>query len=87
MTFKLDIDSIAHAQIQDLPVPVLALLAEALTVLALVPQTTGEPYHRDNPDGLRRLLFGPHREGQILYLPLPDQDRVDVLRVDWLTLD
>jgi hypothetical protein len=72
-------------QIRGLPKQALPALAEAISVLELVPGK-GDPYHRANPDGaMRNLAFGPHGEGLITYLILEDQNRVDLLRVLWAT--
>ncbi|MCI2423897.1 hypothetical protein MOQ72_41510 [Saccharopolyspora sp. K220] len=61
-----------------------ALPAEALTALALAPWN-GHPYHRHRPDSpMRAWRFGPHGEGDIVYLILNDQRRVDLLVVLWL---
>jgi hypothetical protein len=44
---------------------------------------SGRPYHRDNPDGpLRVRPFATY--GQVVYLVLEDQRRVDVLMVQWI---
>ncbi len=45
----------------------------------------GAPYHKHRPDSpMRALPFGPHGEGDIVYLILDDQRRVDILVVIWL---
>ena len=81
MSYTLDIDPLAAEQIAELPPPALTVLAEALTVLEVVPWN-GLPLNRDNPDGpVRQLPFGT--AGMITYLILDDQRRVDVLIVTW----
>ena len=68
-----------------MPKQALHALAEAISVLELVPGK-GDPYHRANPDGaMRNLPSGPHGEGLITSLILEDQNRVDLLRVLWAT--
>lgn len=58
MSYTLDIDPLAAEQIAALPPPALAVLAEAFTLLEVVPWN-GLPLLRDNPDGaVRRLPFG-----------------------------
>jgi hypothetical protein len=67
-----------------LPPDALSELAEAMSLLELVPEK-GDPYHRANPEGgMRNLVFGPHREGLITYLLLEEQNLVDLARVTWL---
>jgi hypothetical protein len=77
-------DEQSQPQIDALPREALAPFAEARTALELAPWN-GEPYHRNRPDsGMRTLAFGPHDEGDIVYLILDDQRRVDILVVLWL---
>ncbi|MGH3510661.1 MAG: hypothetical protein ACRDRB_00095 [Pseudonocardiaceae bacterium] len=86
MTYRVDIDPVARAQIQELPPAGAVALAAALAVLELVPER-GEPLNADNPDGgVYQLPFGSGC-GLITYLLLADQDRVDVLLVTWLDFD
>jgi hypothetical protein len=86
MTYTLDIDPVARAQIRELPPAGAIALADALAVLELVPER-GEPLSADNPDGgVYQLPFGSGC-GLITYLLLADQDRVDVLLVTWLDFD
>jgi hypothetical protein len=86
MSYLLDIDPAARAQIQALPSEGATALVEAFEVLSLVPER-GEPLNADNPDGgVFQLVFGKGR-GLITYLLLTDQNRVDVLVVAWVTFD
>lgn len=83
MAYTLDLDPVARAQILALPPEGAVELADAMTVLELVPER-GEPLNADNPTGgVYQLTFGDGR-GLITYLLLADQDRVDVLIVTWL---
>jgi hypothetical protein len=46
----------------------------------------GLPYNDAKPDGaMRQLVFGPGGAGVVVYLVLEDQQRVDVIRVVWLS--
>ena len=68
-------------QVAALPIAALASYAELLVVLETVPWN-GDPVHKDNPDrAVRTHAFG--RGGLITYLILEDQQRVDVLTVQW----
>ena len=83
MTYTLDIDPVARAQIRRLPREAATALAAAMAVLELVPER-GEPLNAGNPEGgVYQLPFGDGR-GLITYLLLADQYRVDVLLVTWL---
>ena len=56
---------------------------DAVKVMQLVPWN-GQPYVASKPDGsMRQLIFGPGGAGPVTYLILEDQQRVDVLQVDW----
>ena len=56
---------------------------DAVKVMQLVPWN-GQPYVASKPDGsMRQLIFGPGGAGLVTYLILEDQQRVDVLQVDW----
>ena len=86
MSYELDIDPVARAQIRALPPVAHGALADAFKVLALVPER-GEPLNADNPGGgLYQLVFGGG-PGLITYLLLADQLRVDVLIVNWVSFD
>jgi len=77
-------DEQSQSQVEALPSAALVPFAEARTVLEVAPWN-GTPYHRDKPDSpMRALTFGPHGEGDIVYLVLEDQRRVDILVVLWL---
>jgi hypothetical protein len=85
VSYRLDIDPLARAQIRALPPEAHEALSEAFEVLALVPER-GEPLHADNPDGgLYQLVFGGGF-GLVTYLLLADQRRADVLIVNWVEI-
>lgn len=74
----------AKQQIAALPVEALPFYAEALGVLQLTPWN-GRAYNAEHPERpMRELVFGRHGEGTVTYLILEDQQRVDVLLVQWL---
>lgn len=84
MSYEIDIDTTARAQIRALPPNLQSVVRAAIDVLALVPWN-GEPYNKDNPNGaVRQLVFGPEGSGFVVYLILDDLNRVDVLEVIWL---
>lgn len=73
----------AQATLDALPIEVLAGYVEMLDVLELTPWN-GAPLNEANPDGaIRQLVFGSEGKGIVTYLILEDQQRVDVLRVQW----
>jgi len=85
VSYQLDIDPLARAQIRALPTDAHGALYDAFEVLALVPER-GEPLNADNPEGgLYQLVFGGG-PGLITYLLLADQRRVDVLIVNSVQL-
>jgi len=85
VSYQLDIDPLARAQIRALPTAAHGALYDAFEVLALVPER-GEPLNADNPEGgLYQLVFGGG-PGLITYLLLADQRRVDVLIVNSVQL-
>ncbi|MDQ3028936.1 MAG: hypothetical protein M3R09_02670 [Actinomycetota bacterium] len=72
-----------QATLDALPVEALAGYVGVLDVLELTPWN-GDPLSKDNLDGnVRTLVFGPGGEGIVTYLVLEDQQRVDVLQVQW----
>lgn len=82
--YKVTTDEQSQQQIEALPAEALTAFAEARATLELAPWN-GAPYHKHRPDSpMRALSFGPHGEGDIVYLILDDQRRVDVLVVIWL---
>ena len=82
MTYTVDVDLAAHDDIAALPDSALVPLAEAFTVLQLVP-LSGKPYQKSKPDGaMRTLPFGS--SGVVIYLVVEDLQRVDVLAVTWI---
>lgn len=71
------------AQIDALPHAALLGFAEALGVMKLVPWN-GRPINDTNPGGaVRQVVFGPDDKGLVTYLVLEDQQRVDILTVQW----
>lgn len=83
--YEVTTDEQSQAQIDALPAPALAAFAEARAAIELAPWS-GRPFHRRRPDSpMRAWTFGPHGEGDIVYLILEDQRRVDLLVVLWLT--
>ena len=82
MSYRLDVDPVAQAQIRALPSVALVALAEVMSMLELTPWS-GLPINEDNPEGNVRVLpFGT--AALITYLILEDQRRVDVLEVLWV---
>jgi hypothetical protein len=82
--YEVTTDEQSQAQIDALPADALAPFAEVRAALELAPWN-GAAYHRHRPDSpMRALSFGPHGEGDIVYLILDDQRRVDILVVLWL---
>jgi hypothetical protein len=77
-------DEQSQQQIDALPADALAAFAEARAVLEVAPWN-GAPYHKHRPESpMRAVTFGSHGEGDIVYLILDDQRRVDILVVVWL---
>jgi hypothetical protein len=82
--YKVTADDQSQHQIDTLPGDALTAFAEARAALELAPWN-GAPYHRHRPDSpMRAISFGPHGQGDIVYLVLEDQRRVDILVVLWL---
>ena len=82
MNYRLDVDDEAVRGIDALPPSALLALAEAFTVLRLVPWN-GQPYNAQHPERPMRTLTFDAGRGLIVYLVVEDQDRVDVLQVTW----
>ena len=77
-------DERSQHQVNALPREALAPFAEVRAAIELAPWN-GQPYHRSAPDSpMRAWTFGPNGEGDIVYLILEDQRRVDLLVVSWL---
>lgn len=71
-------------QTSALPDYLLGYYLQVLDVLELAPWT-GEPYNAADPDGvMRKLLFGPEGAGEVIYLVLEYDRRVELLRVHWI---
>lgn len=82
--YQVVIDSDVQEQIAALPTEALPFFAETLGVLELTPWN-GHPFNKRYTDGeVRELLFGPHGAGKVTYLILDDQQRVDLLMVQWV---
>ncbi len=74
----------ARDQVEALPDHALALYAQVLGVLELVPWNS-HPHNEDNPEGaLRHLTFGTNDQGFVVYLILEEQLCVDVIAVIWV---
>jgi hypothetical protein len=83
--YKVTTDEQSQPQIEALPADALAPFAEARAALELAPWN-GAPYHRNRPDSpMRALALGPNGEGDIVYLVLEEERRVDILVVLWLS--
>jgi hypothetical protein len=81
VSYEIDVDARAQRDIAALPVMALPALAEAMSVLELIPWS-GRPINPDNPKGaVRTLAFGA--SGLLTYLVLEPDRRVDVLIVAW----
>lgn len=84
MSYRVEEDERAQAQLQALPVTALPSYAEMRVVLEIAPWS-GDSLNRENPNGaVRTATFGPGSQGMVTYLVLEDIRRVDVLDVVWL---
>lgn len=82
--YQVTTDDKSQHQIGALPPEALTPFAEARAALELAPWN-GMPYHSHRPSTpMRTISFGPHGKGEIVYLILDDQRRVDILVVLWL---
>ena len=78
------VDEEAQEQVAALPTSLLPHYAEALDIATMAPWS-GKPYNPDKPlAAMRHLIFGPQGRGEVIYVIVEDQQRVDVLRVYWL---
>lgn len=81
--YRITIDPDAMEQMDALAFTAALGYAEALGVMKLVPWR-GPSLNGANPEGqVRQLIFGPGGYGTVTYLILEDQQRVDVLLVQW----
>jgi hypothetical protein len=81
--YRIITDHEAEEQIAALPTDLLPHYAEVLDVLTMAPWS-GKPYNPDKPLGaMRHLVFGPDGRGEVVYVVVEDQQRVDVVRVYW----
>lgn len=77
-------DEVAQ-QVGALPDELLSSYLQVLDLLELAPWN-GEPYNDANPDGaMRKLLFGPGGQAEVIYLVLEHDRRVELLRVHWVS--
>ena len=84
MSYLVEEDERAKAQVQALPAAALASYAEIRVVLEVAPWS-GDSLNKANPNGaVRTATFGPASQGMVTYLVLEDIRRVDVLDVVWL---
>lgn len=82
--YEVTTDEVSQQQIDALPADALAAFAEVRVVLEVAPWN-GTPYHRSKPaTPMRRMVFGAHGQGDVVYLILEDQRRVDLLDVLWM---
>ncbi len=71
-------------QIAALPVEALPLIADAFSVLELVPHN-GRPYNANLPDGpMRELMFGPDSALAITHLVVDHSREVHILVIQWI---
>jgi hypothetical protein len=84
VSYRVDEDERAQAQVRALPATALTSYGEIRVVLEIAPWS-GDSLNNANPDGaVRTATFGPAPEGMVTYLVLEDIRRVDVLDVVWL---
>ena len=80
--YLVETDGQAKPQVDALPAEALAPFAELRVVLETSPWTGRSINVRSNPDAAVRVLsFGSF--GQVVYLILEEQRRVDILMVQW----
>lgn len=83
MSYRVVIDGDVLEQVRALPLDARRAFDEAMEVVALVPGN-GRPYNSKKPDlPMREFVFGADGRGTVTYLVLEDQQRVDVLLVQW----
>jgi hypothetical protein len=71
-------------QVSALPDELLTYYLQVLDLLELTPWS-GQPYSDAKPDGaMRKLLFGPSGQAEVIYLVLEHDHRVELLRVHWM---
>lgn len=80
--YAVTLDEDSRHQVDALPAEALAPFAELRAVLEVAPWN-GEPYHRGKPEAPMRTMSFAEGQGQVVYLILDDQRRVDVLLVLW----
>ncbi|MEO6086677.1 MAG: hypothetical protein ABIQ18_26545 [Umezawaea sp.] len=83
--YEVTTDNESEQQVAALPPDALAAFAEARATLELAPWN-GTAYNSAKPESpMRALTFGPEGQGDIVYLILEDQRRVDLLVVLWMS--
>ena len=84
MSYSVEEDERAQAQVEILPAAALTSYAEIRVVLEIAPWS-GNSLNSANPNGaVRTATFGPASQGMVTYLVLQDIRRVDILDVFWL---
>lgn len=82
--YEVTTDDQSESQVTALPPEALAAFAEARVALELAPWN-GTAYNSVKPESpMRAMTFGPEGQGDIVYLILEDQRRVDLLVVLWM---
>ncbi|WNV86648.1 hypothetical protein [Umezawaea sp. Da 62-37] len=82
--YEVTTDEQSEQQVAALPPEALAAFAEVRAMLELAPWN-GTAYTSAKPESpMRALSFGPEGQGDVVYLILEDQRRVDLLVVLWL---
>jgi hypothetical protein len=82
--YRYEIVADARAQVDGLPPEALMYYAELIAFLELTPNE-GPPYRDDNPDSsMRKIVFGEHGEGLVVYVVLDQDRRVVVVSVTWV---
>jgi hypothetical protein len=81
--YRVDIYPDAQEQVDALPPEALPGFAQVYRVLELAPWN-GDPQKKCKPTAeVRRWKFGPHAEGQVIYLVLEHQREVHIVMVQW----
>ena len=71
-------------QLEELPAGAVASFSEILVMLEVGPWG-GDSLNRERPENnMRSVVFGPERQGLVVYLILEDQRRVIPLSLTWI---